>query len=475
MLHWPLYIVIVHFAVILRALLVEDRDPTSRTAWVLALMLVPVVGPVAYLMVGEPWVSRSFRRKADEAYRLLTHLERAPREEAALAKVPDRYHVPFQMIERISRFGTVGGNSTKLCDDSNTAILDMVSDIDKATRHVHLTTYIWLTDHNGLAVVEALKRAAHRGVRCRVCADAIGSRLMIRSKHWTAMKSSGVSLCASLAAPRGLSLVTGYRVDLRNHRKILIIDGQIAYVGSQNLADPEFRIKPKFAPWVDVMLRVEGPVVTQHDILFASDWAVEMGEDLSDELKRLRSQPRGSVTALAFGTGPLSHRGAMSQAFASVLYSAQEEVVITTPYFVPDPPLISALLGCAQRGVRISLILPRRNDSRIIGAISKSLYPRLVEAGVNIFEYRPGLLHSKTIVVDRSLCLIGSANMDRRSLDLNFENNLLFYSAEEAAAVIKRQQAYFDDSDAVDRDWVLKRSVTDRLIDNILTMVGAVF
>ena len=438
-------------------------------------MLLPVISPVAYLMVGEPWVSRGFRQRADQAYKLVANLERAPRDDAALSTVPDRYHVPFQTIERISRFGTTGGNRTKLCLDSNTAVVDMVSDIEKATNHIHLTTYIWLTDHNGLAVVESLKRAAQRGVRCRVIADAIGSRLMIRSEHWIAMRTSGVSLCASLAAPRGLSFLTGYRIDLRNHRKMLIIDGQIAYVGSQNLADPEFRIKPKFAPWVDIMLRVEGPVVAQHDILFASDWAVEMGEDLSEALKRPKSKPTGSLTAVAFGTGPLSHRGAMSQAFVSVLYSAQEEVVITTPYFVPDPPLISALLGCAQRGIKISLVLPRRNDSRIIGAISKSLYPRLVEAGVDLFEYRRGLLHSKTIVVDRSLCLIGSSNMDRRSLDLNFENNLLFYSTEEAAAVVDRQQAYLADSDAVDPTWAQKRTVADRLMDNIFTMAGAVF
>ena len=475
MLHWPLYIVVAHIVVIARALLVEDRDPSSRTAWVLALMLLPVVAPMAYLMVGEPWVSRRFRRKANEAYELLANLGRAPRDQAALGEVPDRYRVPFQTIERVSTFGTTGGNQTKLCLDSNAAIAEMVASIDNATARVHLTTYIWLTDHNGLAVVQALQRAAQRGVRCRVCADAVGSRTMIRSENWSSMRSSGVLLCASLAMPHGLKVLTGYRVDLRNHRKMLIVDGRTAFVGSQNLADAEFRIKPKFAPWVDVMLRVEGPVVAQHDILFASDWAVEMGEDLSKELKRQSSEPSGTVSAVAFGTGPLSHRGAMSQAFVSVIYAAQEEVVITTPYFVPDPPLISALLGCAQRGVKVSLVLPRRNDSRIIGAISKSLYPRLVEAGVNLFEYRLGLLHSKTVVVDRSLCLIGSSNMDRRSLDLNFENNLLFYSVKEAHAVFDRQQAYLDDSDAIDPNLVLKRSVVDRLIDNMFTMAGAVF
>ena len=329
-----------------------------------------------------------------------------------------------------------------------------------------------------MAVVDALVRASSRGVPCRVCADALGSRLLIKSNHWSSMEAAGVELCPSLSVPHGLGLVAARRIDLRNHRKILIIDGSIAYVGSQNLADPEFRIKPKYAPWVDIMLRVEGPVVVQNDILFASDWAVEKGEDLSQEIRRIASvpaKPVGRVSAVSFGTGPLSKRGVMSDAFVSLLYAAKQEVVITTPYFVPDPPLLAALTGCARRGVKTILVLPLLNDSRVIGAISKALYPQLVDAGVQLFEYRPGLLHSKTMVVDGCLCLVGSSNMDRRSLDLNFENNLLFYSPEAAMDIRSRQQAYLDESDPVDPNWVRNRPFMKRLTDNILTMAGAVF
>ena len=473
--HWPLIIVLVHVAVIARAVLLEGRDPYSRLAWVLALMLFPVVSIIAYLMIGEPWVSGRFRRQADRAYRMLVALQPEARGDETLRSVPDGYRGPFKTVEQISHFGTTSGNRITLTADSNAAVLAMVSDIDAARHRVHLTTYIWLTDHNGMAMVEALVRASKRGVACRVCADAIGSRLMIRSRHWTAMEAAGVALCPSLSVPRGLGLVAARRLDLRNHRKILIIDGNVAYIGSQNLADPEFRIKPKFAPWVDIMLRVEGPVATQNDILFASDWAVEKGEDLSEELKSTTATMAGVTPAVAFGTGPLQHRGAMSDAFASLLYAAQDEVVITTPYFVPDPPLLAALMGCARRGVKTILILPRRNDSRVIGAISKALYPQLVDAGVCLFEYRPGLLHSKTVVVDGCLCLVGSSNMDRRSLELNFENNILFYSPEAAKEVRDRQQAYLGDSDAVDPDWVRNRSIAKRLTDNILTMAGAIF
>ncbi len=473
--HWLFILVAVHVAVIVRALVVEGRDPNSRAAWILALMLFPVVAPVAYLMVGEPWVPARFRRKARRAYTLLVTLEPGPRDDEALKAVPSGYHVPFKTIENISKLGTVGGNRLTLAADSNDAVAEMARDIDAAQLQVHLTTYIWLIDHNGLAIVEALLRAAKRGVRCRVCADAIGSRQMVRSVHWARMQSAEISLCQSLGHSRRFTILAARRVDLRNHRKMLIIDGGIAHVGSQNLADPEFRIKAKFAPWVDIMLRIEGPVVRQHDILFASDWVVETGEDLGKELQCHMQASDGNVSMAAFGTGPLSQRGAMSQAFASVLYAAQEEVIITTPYFVPDPPLFAALLGCARRGVKTTLVLPRRNDSRVVGAVSKALYPQLVDAGVHLFEYRRGLLHSKTLVVDRSLCLIGSANMDRRSLELNFENNVLFYGFEAVAAVLARQHTYLADSDAVDPDWVRNRSVVDRVVDNFLTMAGALF
>lgn len=475
MLRWSLIILLAHFAVIVRALWVEGRDPYSRLAWVLALLLFPIAAIVAYLMFGEPWVSARFRRQAEAVYQQLADLELVPLDNEALQSVPADYRGPFETMRHISRFATTGGNRITLMADSNAAIAAMVADIASAQRTVHLTAYIWLGDNNGLAIVDALIGAARRGVTCRVCADAIGSRLMINSAHWKTMKASGVALCPSLGGPGQMSYVATRRIDLRNHRKILIIDGRIAHVGSQNLADPEFRIKPKFAPWVDIMLRMEGPLAAQNDILFASDWVVEMGEDIGENLADENVASTGAVVAVAFGTGPLSHRGAMSDAFVSLLYTAKQEVVITTPYFVPDPPLLAALIGCARRGVKTSLILPRRNDSRVIGAISRALYPQLVDAGVRLFEYRRGLLHSKTMVVDGALCLMGSSNMDRRSLELNFENNVMFYSLDAAALIRERQETYFTDSDAVDSGWVRKRSVVKRLADNILTMAGALF
>ena len=318
-------------------------------------------------------------------------------------------------------------------------------------------------------------RAARRGVACRAVADGIGSRALIHSAHWEAMRDAGVQLCESLRLPRVFLPLLDNRVDLRNHRKIVVIDGTITYVGSQNCADPEFLIKAKFAPWVDIMLRIEGPAARQNQLLFLSDWMAETGEDLTTLLSgRLPQSHADGVSMIAFGTGPLSPRGSMSDAFASVLAGAQREVVISTPYFVPDLPLFSALMCCARRGVATTLILPARNDSWAVGAISKAYYPDLLAAGVRIFEFHGGLLHAKTLVADGTVALVGSANMDRRSIDLNFENNILLADPAATATMRARQEEFLAKSRPVTRDEVAAWGTLRRMANNALAIMGPV-
>ncbi len=471
---WLVVYALVHVALIVRVLAVEGKEPTSRAAWVLVLVFVPALGIVLYLLFGEPWVSRRSRRKAAAAGMALADRGMAAGI-SAMHAVPGPYQAAFRVCERLAAGPVTGRNQATLAADSDAAIDAMVADFDAARESIHISFYIWLADRNGLRVVEALKRAAARGVTCRVIADGVGSRALIRSHHWTQMQAAGVRLCTSMKVSFGFAFVFGSRVDLRNHRKIVVVDDRITYCGSQNCADPQFLVKAKYAPWVDIMLRFEGPVVRQNQRLFASDWRVEAGEDLVVPQQQPGADPaRDGFPAIAFGTGPLSPRGAMSDVFVGLLYSAQREVVISNPYFVPDPSLLAALVGCARRGVETTLILPARNDSRLVGAISKAYYGQLADAGVRIFEFRAGLLHAKTLVVDGSAVLIGSSNMDRRSLELNFENNILLHSPEVANDVRERQRAWLADSAEVPREKVLHRSLLRRIGDNIATIFGPV-
>ena len=468
---------VLHLLVILRALLVDGRDPMSRAAWVLALLLLPGVGVGVYLLVGEPWLARRLRRRSVAILDSLAR-EARPGSEAAAATpdaIPERFRAAFRLCEALAHSPTVDGNTARLATDSNAAIAEMVTAMDAATSTLHVSFYIWLADTNGLKVVEALCRAARRGVTCRVIADGIGSRQLVRSGHWRAMSDAGVRLQSALPIARGPLVFLGNRVDLRNHRKIVVIDDRLTFCGSQNCADPEFRIKARFAPWVDIMLSFEGPVVRQNQFLFASDWMAETGEDLTAVLT---AEPPGAVPggfpAIAFGTGPNSPKGAMSDVFVALLGSAEREVVISTPYFVPDAPLLAALIACARRGVETSLILPARNDSWMVSAISRAYYPDLLAAGVRVFEFRGGLLHAKTLVSDRTAALIGSANMDRRSIDLNFENNILLHSDLVAGAIRDRQTDYLRAATEVLPDRVRRRSMPRRLWENTLTMFSPV-
>lgn len=472
---WILVLAIVHLAVMARSLLVESRDPYSRAAWLLMLILAPGIGTLIYLFFGEPWVARRFLHRMKATAKELKWVE-DPDSESVLGSIAEPYRSAFKTCERLSRWPVVGGNSAVLADDSNAAIDAMVGDFDRAQGTIHVSFYIWLPDKNGLKVAAALERAAKRGVTCRVMVDAIGSRILTRSEAWDAMRRAGVRLCISLEGHPGLRFLVNNRIDLRNHRKIVIIDDRITYCGSQNCADPEFRIKPKFAPWVDIMLRFEGPVARQNQLLFANAWMVETAEDLAD---LCREQVAGAaaegVGAIAFGTGPTSPKGAMSGVFVSVLYSAEREVTVSTPYFVPDPPLLEALIACARRGVATSLVLPARNDSPVVGAISRATYAQLIKEGVRIFEFKGGLLHAKTLVVDRTVALIGSSNMDRRSLELNFENNILLYSPEVAGEIRQRQDSYLASAVEITREDMDKRSVVRILFQNLLTIFAPIF
>ncbi|MBW2511511.1 MAG: cardiolipin synthase [Deltaproteobacteria bacterium] len=465
-----------HVVFVVRVLLRPHREPASRIAWVVVIVAVPLLGILAYLFFGETNIGR--RRVA----RLRESIARLPGWNDAAAEsviwqredIPQRYMHLFQAGQTINGFAPVGGNRGHLLPDSNATIDAIVADIDAAQNHVHLLFYIWLTDHNGCKVIEALKRAAARGVTCRAMADDLGSRSMIGSKHWRAMREAGVLLAVALPVGNPVFRLLIGRIDLRNHRKIIVIDNQITYCGSQNCADPEFQVKAKYAPWVDAMIRFEGPVARQNQYLFTSDWMAETNEDISGLLREPISETESGFPAQVIGTGPTVRYSAMPEMFETLIYAARRELVITTPYYVPDESMQAALCASAYRGVETTIIFPARNDSWIVGAASRSYYSDLLAAGVRIFEYEGGLLHTKSLTIDGEISLIGSANMDRRSFELNFENNILFYDQALTGELRQRQDSYIASSRIVAAEMVESWSWQHRLCNNAIAMFGPV-
>jgi cardiolipin synthase len=244
------FITLLELMVIVRILLRPNRDPASRIAWIVVVAALPLVGMFAYLILGEVNIGRGRVKRLHGVLKRMEQIQCHAAGDAAdfAAAVPERYRHLFALGHSVSGFHPVGGNTARLLPNSNATIDAMVADIDSATDHVHVLFYIWLPDHNGAKVVEALKRAAGRGVTCRVMADDLGSRALIHSEHWQAMRAAGVRVAAGLPIGNPLLRLFEGRIDLRNHRKIVVIDDRITYCGSQNCADAEFRVKAKYAP-----------------------------------------------------------------------------------------------------------------------------------------------------------------------------------------------------------------------------------
>ena len=464
----------IHISIIIRVLLRPHRQPASRIAWIVVIFSIPVLGIIAYIFFGETNIGR---RRLIKRNQMLSEMQgmltsEGDGEERPWPDLPKEYSHLFQVGKTINGFNPAGGNKATLLADSNRAIDSIVADIDAASDHVHLTFYIWLPDNNGCKVVDALIRAVGRGVKCRAIADSLGSRFIIKSKHWRNMQKAGVNLAEALPIGNPLLGPLKGRIDLRNHRKIVVIDNHITYCGSQNCADPEFRIKPKYAPWVDLMIRFEGPVARQNQYLFVSDWMVETGENLSGISTQPTPFNRSGFIAQSIGTGPTVRYSAMPEMFETLMYSARNELFITTPYYVPDEAMHSGLCAAARRGVKTSIIFPEKNDSRIVSAASRSYYADLLSAGVHIYEYVGGLLHAKTLTLDGKITLVGSANMDRRSFELNYENNILLHDEKLTEDVRLRQKQYLESSRPMTLEMVNGWRWHQRLAYNTVAMMG---
>ena len=449
----------IHFILLvlisLRVLARHDLTAPARLAWLVILFLLPYFGVLVYWMFGEVHLGRNFTR---ERQKIIDKLHRHRPEVlgsdmALLHAVKPEYRAAFAYSAKATGFQTTVGNRAELMADANETRTRMIDDFDAATDHIHVLYYIWLV-------------------------DGMGSRKMVGSKLWQEMKDAGVQLSVALPLTNIIKVMLFSRIDLRNHRKITVIDGKVGYFGSRNCADPEFRVKPKYAPWVDIMLRIEGPIVAQNQMLFASDWLTENPNTPLDSFPYSTdlqpNLPPNDFAAQVFSDGPTQRQGNTPQFLGALISQAQHTLIISTPYFVPDYSLVSILCATAYRGVAVTMIFPKKNDSFIVAATSHSYYWELLEAGVKIYEYKPGLLHAKTLTVDGEISLIGSTNLDLRSFHLNYENNIVFSDNKLTADIMERQYQYIADSDEVTLEEVNNWPLPYRIWNNIVATMGPI-
>ncbi|PLW69599.1 cardiolipin synthase [Pseudohalioglobus lutimaris] len=459
-----------------RVLLRDDLSSAARLAWFLVMLFAPYVGAGLYLLFGEISIGRTVHQRHDEIFAKL-HLVASNSlgscDQNLDGNVETEYQTAFRAAS-VDGFGTTLGNTAELLPDATTARSRLIEDIDSATESVQCLYYIWLADNTGKSVAEALTRAARRGVTVHAMADGLGSRKFVRTKYWREMRDAGVKLSVALPIKWVVDTILFSRLDLRNHRKITVIDSHITWCGSQNCADPEFLVKAKYAPWVDIMLRLQGPVVAQNQLLFISDWLLNSGEAAPEFHDNQATALKGGFPAQVFADGPTDRRGTTPQLFATLLALARKEVVITTPYFVPNSTVLDAICAAAIRSIDVTMIFPKHNDSWIVAAASHGYYRQLLEHGVNLFEYREGLLHSKTFTIDRKLSLIGSTNLDLRSFDLNYESDILLRDDEMTQLIYARQEEYIAQSDPVTLDDVNAWTYQRRIWNNVVATVGPI-
>lgn len=468
--------------IILAFRVVYRRTPVPDTlAWLVLLLVVPYASTVLYFLIGENRLGRSRARRFAlisreiESHSLL--LWRHADQQAALDTPMAR------LLERLSGLPGVPARSIDLIGDSGEFLSRLIADIDAAKRHVHLLYFIWEPDEKGELLARAVERAAKRGVTCRVLVDDVGSSRLLKSPLAHSMRASGVMLVGALHVNPIRAIFA--RIDLRNHRKIAVIDNTVGYCGSQNITIENFQKRKGTdeGPWIDASVRLTGPPVLALQATFLSDWGLDGGEDLrllqplvedADVAQPLGVDPAEPDPPMVFmmPSGPGNRPDAIHQSFLSILHSATKQAIITTPYFVPDEATKAALINAAYRGVDVTVVVPLINDGLLVGSASRAHYEELLEAGIKVLQHDAGLLHAKTATVDSSLAVIGSANFDMRSFWLNFEATLFVKGENFCDTLRYLQRKYINESRQIDLETWRARPAWRRFADNAAQLLG---
>ena len=465
-----LLFIVFHVAVCLATtlrILSRRNPPGVAVAWILLILLVPAAGAVLYVMIGERrlgrrWIERAEAERADLALRFGALSADSTRDPIDAGPVGE----PVARLTRaLASIPIMGGHKVELISDTGRILQGLIDDIDACRERCSLEFYIW---HQGGLVdglVEALIRAAGRGVAVTALMDGLGSRPFIRQGLAARMRAAGIVVVVVLPA-NALRMVVA-RVDLRNHRKIAVFDDHVAWTGSCNLADPRyFKKDAGVGPWVDAMVRIEGPVCALLGAITNAMAVLQAGPRLRDVRTPKLGHAAGPVSLQALPSGPGFAFQHVESVILTAIYSARRELILTTPYFVPGEAVVTALRSAARRGVEVVMVVPWRCDSRMVQYASASYFEELLSAGVRIHRFRGGLLHTKSMVVDRELAVFGTVNFDLRSFHLNFELSMLLYDRVFAEMLIKLHHDYLAECEPMDLAVWRTRPFRHRVIEN---------
>ncbi|MDJ0977599.1 MAG: cardiolipin synthase [Erythrobacter sp.] len=441
------------------------RPPAEARSWLLIFFGLPWVALVVYALIGRPYFAADRKARIERLPDLLDRIRSRIEDFGRTPELSSDNRAVERLAMGIGGFSATSENRIETLDRYEAAYDAIVADILAAEHHVHLEFYIFRDDRIGEKIIVALEQAAARGVTCRVLVDALGSYGSLR-KLKRRLRSIGAQVHDILPLRRRLR---SSRVDLRNHRKVVIVDGKIGYIGSQNIWDPTQHSRRTNK---DLLLRIEGPAVSQLQAVFALDWYLETLEELvSDELFP-RPERGNDRSAQIVATGPENPEVGVDLIFAQAIYNAAERVVITTPYFVPNDAIISAIKAATLGGVRVCLITSERSDNRVVGLAQRSYYSELLAAGLEIYRYGPDFLHAKHFRVDYEVSIVGTSNMDMRSFELNAEIDLISFDADFAQELQQIEDNLLSNCERLSlEDW-RQRSLWSKVLENTARLMA---
>jgi cardiolipin synthase len=446
----------------------QRRTSAATRTWLLLIFLLPWPGLIVYALFGRIRVPQLRREKQARASKDIRRTEaKLLAKRSVLGTVPPAYESASTLAYATGDFEPFGGNRVELLDDYAASIARLIADLDGARHHAHLLFYIVEDDATGRSVADALLRAAARGVQCRVLIDAVGGEHGL-ARLAPRLRAAGIDVRAML--PVGIFRRSAGRFDLRNHRKIVVIDGLVGYTGSQNLADATFVAG---YPNEELMARVTGPVVAQFEAVFLTDWSLETDQRLNLQELAAGIAVAGESVAQVLPSGPGYPLENTRDLFIALLYAAQKSVVITTPYFIPDEPFLQALRAAATRGVDVHLVVSKHANQPFSQFAQRAYYEDLLVVGVHIHLYRPRFLHAKHWSVDDQVAVLGTTNIDIRSFALNAEISLMVFDPAVVAELARVQARYFAESDLLNADEWDRRPFVAKVAQNVARLADS--
>jgi len=440
----------------------QRRPAAAARTWLLLIFLFPWGGLVIYLIVGRIQIPKRRRTLLEKLSRTIRDAASGlpPEVRTPVDQLPEAVANAARLAERLTAFPMLSGNTVELLPEYAASLDRLATDIQNAQNRVHLLYYIYGDDDVADRVTIALEQAARRGVQCRLLLDGIGSKQALKTVA-PRLRAVGVEVIEVL--PVRFLRPRGTRVDIRNHRKVAVIDGRIGYVGSQNVVAPSF--VPGF-PNEELVARVTGPIVAELEAVFWVDLLQEQEPAVDSSPSWGPIARTGEVFAQLIPSAPSYRQQTFAMLLVSLIHQSRRNVTITTPYFVPDEPFLAALRTAIERGVQVRLIVPLHSNRRLTVLAQSSHYEELLEAGVEIHQYRTHFLHAKSLVIDDDLLIIGSSNMDIRSFAINAEVNLLIHDADVARQVRDLNQRHLDQSDRLTLESWQRRSLAARVAQN---------